>query len=377
MNDASISEDGPYAAALASLGAGPKRLRQFLDGRSPFEAWEAISDGRHPADAKQAYRGKATPQLLESAARACERASVSVLILGRPGYPDALARDPDAPAVVFALGEPTSTDRLPRVAVVGTRSATPYGLGVASELGRGLAEAGVAVVSGLARGIDSAAHGGAVAAMGAPALGVMGTPLDAVLNGSQDRLRRQLAEHGAVLSELPPGCAGAQAWWFAIRNRVIAAMAHVVVVVESHLRGGALHTVKYALERSVPVAVVPGSVRSAASAGANALLVDGAAPVRGVGDVLSLVELSISSAPDIIRPNPHSVRDPRSRKTRKKPSNPIAARVLRALDHDPASLETLVRRCELPIGDVALALGQLVDDGFAENEGGWWSRPRR
>ncbi len=371
------SDDARYAAALASLGAGPKRLRQFLDSVSPTEAWEAIVEGRHPADPERAYMKKATTRLVDSAARACEQARASVLLHGREGYPWALARDCDVPAVLFALGEPTCADGLPRVAIVGTRSATPYGLGIASELGRGLSEAKVAVVSGLARGIDSAAHCGALAANAAPPIAVMGAPLDSALNRSQGAIRRQIAELGAVVSELPPGCSGAQAWWFAVRNRVIAAMAHVVVVVESHLRGGALHTVKYAAERSVTVAAVPGSVRSAASAGTNALLVDGAAPVRDVEDVMVLVELAIANAPDISRPDHDASRVAPRMMRRTRPSDPLAARVLRILDHDPASLETVVRRCEMPIGEVALALEQLADEGFAESEGGWWSKPRR
>jgi DNA processing protein len=290
-----------------------------------------------------------------------------------------LVSDHEAPAVLFAIGDPTVCDGVPRVSVVGTRSATPYGLGIASELGRGLADAGVVVVSGLARGIDTAAHSGALAAQGAPVFGVLGTAPDALLPRSQATLLRAVAERGVVVSELPPGSLGAPAWWFVVRNRVMAALAHVVVVVvECHVRGGALHTVKAASERGIAVTAVPGSVRSAASAGTNALLVDGASPIRDVDDVITTLELAIAGRPEISRPHPRrtSSRSHQSSEPSRAP-NPVAARVLRALDHDPAHLDTVVRRCGLSLGEVALALEQLAVSGLAASEGGWWSRPRR
>jgi DNA processing protein len=372
-----LSEEERHAAALACLGAGPRRLRQFLDGLAPEQAWEALSSGRHPADPERAYRAKTSDAVLEEVTAACERSEISVLLRGGPGYPVDLARDHQAPAVLFARGDPSVCDALPRVNVVGTRSATPYGLGVASELGRGLAEAGVVVVSGLARGIDTAAHSGALGARGAPVLGVLGTAPDAPAPRLQAVLRREVAASGSVLSEIPPGTTGAPAWWFVVRNRVMAALAHVVVVVECHVRGGALHTVKAAVERGVPVAAVPGSVRSPASAGTNALLVDGACPVRDVDDVIVALELAIAGRPEISRPVPRRTSAKRhDSEGRGRAPNPVAGCVLQALDHDPASLDTVVRRCGLSLGEAALALEQLADRALAVCEGGWWSRPR-
>ncbi len=262
--------------------------------------------------------------------------------------------------------------------MVGTRSATPYGLGMASELGRDLARAGVVVVSGLALGVDSAAHAGALGLDGAaPTVGVLGTPLDASATPSQMALRDAIAVRGAVLSEIPPGVHSAR-WWFAVRNRVMAALAHVVVVVECHQRGGSLHTVAAALARGVTVMAVPGSVRSSASAGTNRLLVDGAVPVRDVDDVLTAVELAVVVRPDITPP-----RRGRGDGASVPPVGPrptlgtVSGRVCQALDHDPATLEVVVRRSGLPLGDVALALEQLAQAGLAVGEQGWWSRPRR
>lgn len=372
---ADLTDDERAAAALAALGAGPARLRRFLDGYTPEAAFVALASGRHRADPSQAYRAKALDALLDAVERSCARSGAAVRVLGSPGYPDALAADHEAPGVLFTLGDPSVLDGAPRVAIVGTRSATPYGIGVASDLGRGLADVGVVVVSGLARGIDAAAHAGALAAAGAPPVAVLGTALDAPAPPAQARLRQAVADRGAVLSELAPGTTGAPAWWFAVRNRVMAALAHVVVVVECHATGGSLHTVKAAAERGVPLAAVPGSVRSPASAGCNALLVDGAVPVRHLGDVLSALELAIAGRPDIAPPR--SPPPPAVPATRRRASNRSADRTLAALDHDPASLDTVVRRCARPLGEVAVALERLADAGLAVDDDGWWSLPRR
>lgn len=370
----SLTEEESHAAALASLGAGPVRLRKFLEVSDPVAAWDALAAGTHPADPEMLYRHRANDRLVASVTRACDRSGVAVLVRGAAGFPGDLADDPESPAVLFARGDATICDGSPRVAVVGTRSATPYGLGVASEIGRGLAAAGAVVISGLARGIDTAAHRGALEAAGAPVFGVLGTSLDAALPRLQAALCDDVANHGSAVSELPPGSAGAPAWWFIVRNRVIAASAHVVVVVECHARGGALHTVKAAVGRGIPVAAVPGSVRSPASSGTNALLVDGATPVRDVADVVALLELAIAGRPWIAPPH---VRVPGAmtgtRGPRATPGT-LATRVLDVLETDPVTLDTVIVRSGLSLGDVSLALEELSDCGLAGNEGGWWSR---
>jgi len=372
-----LTEAERYAAAIAALGAGPVRTRRFLEGYEPPAAWEALAMGRHRADPDRKYQSKARPSLVDSVETACCRAGIAVRILGRPGYPVALADDHEAPGILFSLGDPSLVDTRPRVTIVGTRSATPYGLGVASELGRGLAEAGVSVVSGLASGIDAAALAGALAARrGAPTVGVIGTALDAAVHRADIQLQAGIAGHGAVLSERAPGSAGAPPWCFVVRNRVMAALAHVVVVVECHHKSGSLHTVKAAADRDVVVGAVPGSVRSSASAGCNALLVDGAAPVRGVDDVLAALELVIAGRREIVPPVVPT-RSPVVAPAAVDAPGPVAARVLRALDHDPASLDTVVRRCGLPLADVAEALEQLAALRRAVGPGGWWSRPSR
>jgi DNA processing protein len=374
----SLTDSQRYGAALAALGASPGTLRKFLDGYSPPEAWDAIVRGRHRADPERRYRARAVARTVADTDAACIRSGVSVTVRGQPGYPSALANDRQAPAVLFSQGDVTVLDGRPRVAVVGTRSATPYGLGVAAELGRDLARAGVVVVSGMALGVDAAAHAGVLGVDGAaPPVGILGTAHDAAGSRAHVALREAVGARGVVLSEIPPGAHSAR-WWFAVRNRVTAALAHVVVVVECHHGGGSLHTVSAALARGVTVSAVPGSVRSPASVGTNRLLVEGAVPVRDATDVLTAVELAIVADPDIAPPGRPPASSPPAPSARPAgPLGPVPTRVRQALDHDPATLETLVGRSGLPVGDVSLALEQLAEAGLAVSSRGWWSRPSR
>jgi DNA processing protein len=148
------------------------------------------------------------------------------------------------------------------------------------------------------------------------------------------------------------------------------------VVVECHHRGGSLHTVAAAVARGVTVTAVPGSVRSPASAGTNRLLVEGAVPVRDVDDVLTAVELCLVTRPDITPPR-RPPNPPRSKGPgRRAPPLPASQhRVHEALDHDPATLEAVVRRSGLSVGEVAVALEALADAGLAVGAHGRWSRP--
>jgi len=391
-----------YAAALATLpGSGPAGLRALLSSRTPRAAWRALLGGQGPAVAGAcgdpngvaAMRAAARRTDVAAVWRRHQRAGVRVLLPGGPGFPAVLDADPRPPAVLFSLGDPTVIGRGPAVAIVGTRSATRYGLGVAAELGAALGATGVSVVSGLALGIDGAAHEGAVAARrasevdgGAP-IGVVAGGLDHPYPPQHARLWERLADVGTILSEAPVG-GGNQRWRFPQRNRVLAALADVVVVVESHLRGGAIHTVEAALERATPVGAVPGSVRSPASSGTNQLLADGAFPVRDVADVLVALELVRPEGTRLARPGP-SPNDGRARAGARRrrvvgaavsdgagaaPLDGAGAAVLAVLDWEPAPLEHLVVRSGCSVAQVALALEELVARGEAQEAAGWWSR---
>lgn len=369
-------EDEECAAALAALDIGPARLRRLLRDHAPSEAWRLLAVGAHPEDPEGRARPAVTPGLRAGVARRCAALGAGVLVHGAPGYPSRLHGDAEAPAVLFSLGDPTVVDRHPCVTVVGTRSASAVGLDAAEEIGRTLAGAGVVVVSGLATGIDSAALRGALEVSGAPGpVAVLGTALDGRVTEPQRALATCIAGRGAVLSELAPGSHGAR-WRFAVRNRIMAALSVLVVVVECHAEGGALHTVRAARRRVVPVAAVPGSVQRPAAAGTNALLVDGAACVRHGSDVVQLVG-RVTGRPLRLLPGPPATGERPTggagQRQRRSPDAP-ARRVLRSLEPEPLDLGRVVERSGLPFATVAAALEQLADLGLAEATGGWWRR---
>jgi DNA processing protein len=206
-------------------------------------------------------------------------------------YPQRLGDLADPPAVVHVAGDPTCLGAPGAVAVVGARRATGYGLTVARELGRGLSSAGVNVVSGLALGVDAAAHAGALEGT-APPVAVLAGGADRPYPASKRQLHAAVRAAGAVVSEMPPGF-GIHRWAFVARNRLIAALAQVVVVVEATQRSGSLTTADLGAELGRTVAAVPGRVTCAVASGTNGLIRDGALLVRGTRDVLeALSELT-------------------------------------------------------------------------------------
>jgi DNA processing protein len=228
-----------------------------------------------------------------------DRCATELICRCDPAYPAPLRALVNPPAVLHVAGGLSCLLALlaePAVAIVGARRASAYGLEVADAVGRGLGAARVAVVSGMALGIDSAAHAGALAA---------GGPTVAVLPGSADRpyppgkyaLGRRIKESGALVAELPPGTA-VRRWMFPARNRVIAALAEMTVVVEATERSGALITAAHALELGRSVGAVPGRISSRLASGTNGLLAKQAVLVRGAQDVLDEVfGIGVRTAP--------------------------------------------------------------------------------
>jgi DNA processing protein len=206
-----------------------------------------------------------------------------------PGYPACL-RDlgEDAPKELYGAGDRDAVTRLAHqatVTIVGSRRASSYGLRIAEQLGRDLASAGVTVVSGMAWGVDSAAHRGALAG-GGPTLAVLAGGPDVVYPPSAARLYRDILASGAAIGERAPGTRP-ERWSFPVRNRIMAALAKLVVVVEAADPSGSLITARDAIERlGREVGAVPGQVGMRTAAGTNALLADGAAVIRCAEDVL-------------------------------------------------------------------------------------------
>lgn len=448
------SEDRPdpvgtaHVAALAHLpGMGPATLVEILREWDPEAAWAQIRSGRiqrpplrsrrapDPNENEQAPLFAPGPVLgradggRRSWAEVARRLDplewwrphaargIRVTWPGRPDYPGVLTRDPQPPGALFWAGGLTSLDRL-CVAIVGTRSATPDGLRTAFELGRDLATAGVCVVSGLALGIDGAAHAGAVAAVkqGAPGctVGVAASGVDTPYPRRHARLWREVTETGAILSENAPG-QPAVAWRFPSRNRVIAGLSQLVVVVESHQCGGSLITAEAAIERGIEVRVVPGPVHSPASAGSNQLLYDGPGPVRNARDVLDALgiftpdqaeggprrvaaphgTLGHRAAPPGAGTGPHRTPRPDSPPPPAPPApapaspptpapasqpspaphlDSTASRVLDAIGWRPASIGQIMSRTGLDAPATVRALDRLVLAGQAAEKGGWWVR---
>ncbi len=435
-----------YAAALASVpGVGPRGLRLLLDGTAAPVAWADLVDGRaHPGVARWASAAKGARTLDVAAVWSAHRdAGVAVTGLDDPGYPVPLAADTEAPAVLFSVGDLSAASHGPRVAIVGTRSATRYGLGVAAQLGAELAAAGITIVSGLALGIDGAAHEGALAAWraaqgpggGGAASGSVSGPAGlragrpvAVVAGSvaspyprqHAGLWHRVAECGVVLSEAPLGSADL-AWRFPQRNRIMAALADVVVVVECHLTGGSMHTVQAAARRGVPVGAVPGSIRSPASAGTNALLADGCFVVRDASDVMVAVSLATAattaaplglpgvSAPEVASPAVPARQPPAgtglvawaaaaessgngepapapapgaaapAAAAAPEPGHPghggpVSEVVLDALGWERCSMDQLLRRTGFSLDALAVTLEHLRARGAVQGAGGSWER---
>ena len=251
------------------------------------------------------------------------------------------------PADMWVLGSLAALDG-PRVAIVGTREATPYGERVTRELAGALARAGACIVSGLARGIDAAAHNAALAAHGRT-VAVLGTGVDIAYPVGHRHLHSRIAQEGLLISEHPPGTR-AYKGSFPRRNRIIAALAHVVIVVEAPVRSGALNTAAHALELQRTVAAVPGPIDAPTSAGANALLRDGAHVIGSIGDAIALAGLSAPSARRRIEPEGDE-RD-----------------VWLALANGGLELESLVAATRLPAGRCLAAVTALELAGAVECE---------
>jgi DNA processing protein len=275
---------------------------------------------------------------------------VELKTLGRRSrlYPPLLAELHDPPAAIHVRGD-TEILAEPAVAIVGARSCSSYGAGVARELARELARAGVVVVSGLARGIDGEAHRGTLEG-GGRTVAVLGCGIDRDYPRSHSELARRIRERGAVVSEYPPGVEPAP-WRFPARNRIIAGLCAATVVVEARERSGALITADFALELGRDVFAVPGEITSALSAGTNDLLRQGAAPLLSAGDVLEALGLEPA--------------------VRQLPSlSPAGSQVLRLLADGARDADDLARASGRTTAEVAAVLVELELAGVANEADG-------
>ena len=339
--------------ALPRMGLGAIRAlwevwpdpRDALQAVQTEVAAEVLTTARR-RDAKDLVRRWRAQINLDATEAFLRSRGTHVLVAGANDFPIELGLD-DHPIVLFGEGRRADALGRPRVAVVGTRAATPHGLADAYELGGVLARAGVTVVSGLAIGIDAAAHEGALDASGT-AIGVLGTGLDVVYPRRHGRLHEKVRDRGLLISEYRYRT-GPHPSRFPLRNRIIAGLADVVVVVEATETGGARITAKFATDYGRDVCAYPGSRRNPSARGSNELLRD-AHVVIEPEDVLALLELTPGE--------------------RRSPSGPTAQpttldehAVHRAFGGEPATVDEITSRTGLGPGPVAVAIAGLVRCG--------------
>lgn len=326
-------------------GIGRVRFRELLDENGDHEAAfsRAVPSGRRDALLEQATA------LLDSA-RACG-ARVAVYGLGEAlediaAYPARLRDLPDPPPLLYLSGHDEWLGAGPVVGIVGTRAATAYGERVTRGIAGQLARAGALVLSGMARGIDGAAHRGALGTGGRTGA-VLGTGIDIAYPSAHRSLHAELGERGVLVSEQPPG-EKATGGSFPERNRIIAALADLVIVIEAGQKSGALITATRALELGRIVAAVPGQIDSPQSAGSNELLRDGAQLIASPADALALVGLTAAPrAPALEVGGTERV-------------------VWDALSRGALDLDTLATETALPAREVMAAVTRLEMSGAVE-----------
>ncbi|HET6850606.1 MAG TPA: DNA-processing protein DprA [Gaiellales bacterium] len=279
---------------------------------------------------------------------------ISCVTVSEDAYPARLRELHDPPLALFTLGPGVSAlaPSMRSAAIVGSRRAAEGGLRLAERLARAVAGSGGLVVSGLALGIDAAAHEGALAA-GGPTIAVLGCGVDVPYPRRNRPVYRRIAESGLVVSEYPPGTPPAP-WRFPARNRLIAALADVTVVVEARARSGALITADHALDLGRDVLAVPGSPGVAAAAGTNGLLKSGAGLIEGPEDLCGWLGLDAPAAPE----PPDEERD---------------SRLLAALSEGPAHPDALSQALGVGAGPVVAALTRLQMAGrvWPDGQGRW------
>jgi DNA processing protein len=356
-----MTDQTAYWVALSKApGIGPARMRRLLDYfGSAQEAWSATYSDLVQAglDARTAEAVAASRREmdLDAEMERLEKAGVRALTLESEGYPKRLLEISDAPPVLYVLGELTEADEW-AIGVVGTRRVTSYGREAATRLSSGLAESGVTVVSGLARGVDTIAHKAALDA-GGRTVAVLGSGLDVIYPYENRQLVNRVVSDGlgAVVSEYSLGTQP-DAMNFPPRNRIISGLSLGVLVVEAGEKSGALITVTFALEQGRDVFAVPGPITSHMSDGTNNLLKLGAKCVTSARDMLE--ELNM----DMISEHIEAVRS--------LPSDPTERMLLGFLQDSSQHIDELTDKSGLPASTVSAVLTMMELKGMVRHIGG-------
>jgi DNA processing protein len=346
------------AAALASLpGATASRLRALWKRHgTPQHAMEAVRKGQAcdllpKLGTGNKWPRRADPDVISAQ---LQRRSTRVMVPDDVDWPidDALLRQP--PGILFVEGERFEALHRPKISIVGTRAASPHGIADARDIAHAAASAGYTIVSGLALGIDGAAHRGAINAHGLT-VGVIATGSDVVYPRRHANLFARVRAEGLIIGEYPFGTQP-ETWRFPVRNRIIAALGMALVVVEAKSKGGALSTVEHALRAGRDILAVPGSRRNPAAAGTNALLRDGAIALLEPRDLfVALGRAGEHTGWSGVAGVPLST---------------TARRVATAFAGDAATLDDLVGRTGLAVAEVAGALRELERVGHVTRQRG-------
>jgi DNA processing protein len=366
MPDADDSELLAWLRLCNTTGVGDESLRRLL---AAFGSAKAVLDAGpgawHEIAGSACARLLADPEVQRQVEGRARQAMAwlaeapeqrHLLTLADAAYPAALLQTADPPCLLYAMGS-LHWLQAPALAIVGSRHATPQGLSNAAQFAQALSEAGLTVVSGLAMGIDGAAHKGALKGRGST-IAVVGTGLDRVYPSRHLALARQIAEQGLVLSEFGLGTPSLAAN-FPRRNRIIAGLSLGTLVVEAALKSGSLITARLASECGREVYAVPGSILSAQSAGCHWLIKQGARLVESAEDVLEDLQPQLkdgslaASALSAINISKHV-------------SSPHEDPLLNVMGHDPITLDALSDRCGWPMSQLQARLLELELEGLVQ-----------
>jgi DNA processing protein len=323
FGEAGKALDAPLGSLRKVEGVGPKLAEKIANARRDFDPDVEL--------------------------KLCREHDVEVVARGSDVYPDALEEIPDPPILFYMKGTIEERDAL-AIAIVGSRHCTPYGLRIAEKLGASLARIGLTVVSGLARGIDAAAHRGALRA-GGRTIAVLANGLAGIYPPEHEGLAREVAASGAVISEMPMR-QDPLAGLFPQRNRVISGLSLGVVVVEATPRSGSLSTAKHAMEQNREVFAVPGPVDSLASTGCHRLIRDGARLVETVDDILE--ELG-----PLVKEIKTSAEEPAVRRPSELTLNEQERAILGRLGDSPVGVDQLIAETRLTASQVMATLSVL------------------
>jgi DNA processing protein len=338
---------------------GPKRLAQLLNQFGDLaSAWTATEGqlnraelGKTPTANLLQIREKLD---LDAEMAKVERTGARLVTLADEEYPPLLKMLPDAPTVLYVRGTLSQTDER-GLGIVGTRKATTYGRDAAYHFAKQLAAQGVTIVSGMAHGIDSAAHKGALEG-GGRTIAVLGCGVDVIYPSDNKKLAQQIMSSGALISEFPIGM-HPEARNFPRRNRVISGLALGVLVVEAPEKSGAMITAGIAADQGREVFAVPGNIFNPSSTGTNRLIQDGAKLVMDVADILDELKIAQTAV------------QTQTITERILPANAIEDDLLQHLGADPLHIDDLTRLCGLPVSTVSSTLTVLELKGLARTVG--------